>query len=152
VTDSDCPDGDSCRPPSPGYCARIDYSRQTLPTGGATPGALDESNLNDNVGLGSGMSDLFTYTDALCHVCRLTAPTNGPVNWAGSGVFMTPDCSLHLFGVESFTDPAVQADIDANGICSAAPWQDVLHGHTDWPDLSGIQFNYKFQCRASGGN
>ena len=23
---------------------------------------------------------------------------------------------------------------------------DVLHGHTDWPDLSGIPFNYKCQC------
>jgi protein-disulfide isomerase len=152
VSDSDCPGGDSCRPPSRGYCARIDYSRQTLPTGGATPGALDESNLDDNVGLGSGTSDLFFYTDGRCHFCPRAAPSDGPVNWAGSGVFFRPDCSLHLSGVESFTDTGVRADIDGHGFCSADPWGDLLHGHTDWPDFSGIPFNYTFQCRQTGGN
>jgi hypothetical protein len=131
----------------------MDYSSQTLPTGGATPGALDESNLNDTVGLGSGTTDLFTYTDGLCHVCWLTAPTTGPVNWAGTGVFTNPLCSLYRNGVESFIDTHVQADIDQSDAsqCSSHA-QDLLHGHTDWPDLSGIEFNYKFQCTPHGAN
>jgi hypothetical protein len=150
ATEADCAGGDTCLPPSPGVCARIDYSSQTLPTGGNTPGALDESNLDDNVGFGSGTTDLFTYTDSLCHSCRLTAPTNGPVDWSGNGVWTDPFCNLHLFEneVESFTDTGVQADVDANGLCGTP--SDVLHGHTDWPDLSGIVFNYKFQCTPNG--
>jgi hypothetical protein len=152
LTSSDCTGGDSCLPPSPGTCARMDYSSQTLPVGGATPGALDESNLDDTVGLGSGTSDLFTYTDALCHLSALYAPTTGPVNWTGSGIYTTPDGLLHLFpgGIESFTDRGVQADVAAPfGVCAGNP-RDILHGHTDWPDLSGIQFNYGFQCRPAG--
>ena len=112
---------------------------------------MDEANLDDTVGLGSGTSDLFTYTDAVCHLSWLTAPTSGPVNWAGTGVYTTPDGSLHLYGVESFTDIGVQADVDSLGVCDPQP-HDVLHGHTDWPDLSGIPFNYKFQCTPNGGN
>jgi hypothetical protein len=151
ITDSDCTDGDTCVPPSPGYCARIDYSSQTLPVGGNTPGALDETSLDDPVGLGSGTADLFNYTDALCHLCPLTAPTSGPVDWSGNGVFMNGStCDLYRVGVESFTDTGVQADIDwSGGTCGGPPW-DLLHGHTDWPDLSGIAFNYKFQCTPNG--
>jgi hypothetical protein len=120
-----------------------------LPTGGNTPGALDETNLNDTVGLGSGTTDLFSYTDALCHVCPLTAPTTGSVDWSGNGVWTDPQCNLHLSEVESFTDTGVRADIDSpNPICDTP--RDVLHGHTDWPDLSGIAFNYKFQCTPNG--
>jgi hypothetical protein len=152
VTDSDCTGGDTCLPPSPGYCARIDYSSQTLPIGGNTPGALDEANLDDTVGLGSGTADLFNYWTARCLSCPLTAPTNGPVDWSGNGVWTDYQrCGLHLTGVESFTDRGVQADVDwaYNGACGEPPW-DLLHGHTDWPDLSGIAFNYKFQCTPNG--
>ncbi len=28
---------------------------------------------------------------------------------------------------------------------------DVLTGHTEWPELSGIPFQYNFQCRSTGG-
>ena len=149
-SDSDCNAGESCVSPSaPGTCARLDYSRQTLPAGGPTPGALDESNLNDSVGLGSGTTDIFYYTDAFCHFCPLPAPTDGPVNWMGTGLAVNSLCDLFRIGLESFTDVHVQADIDTpNGICSGPT--DVLHGHTDWPDLSGIPFNYKFQCTPAG--
>jgi hypothetical protein len=154
TTNSDCTPGDSCVPPplGPGRCARLDYSSQTLPTGGATPGALNEGNLDDTVGLGSGTSDLFSYSDANClHLCPVTAPTTGPVNWSGTGLhqnFFT--CQFTRTGVESFTDTGVKADIDRGpGVCDVAP-QDVLHGHIDWPDLSRIPFNYKFQCTPSG--
>src|SRR5262249_14682565 len=129
VTDSDCTNGDTCLPPSPGYCARIDYSSQTLPIGGNTPGVLDESNLDDTVGLGSGTADLFSYTDARCNACSHTAPTTGPVDWSGNGVFFNyQTCGMYLVGVESFTDTGVHADIDSGftGICGG-PW-DVLHG------------------------
>jgi hypothetical protein len=150
VTDADCTAGDSCVQPSPGYCARMDYSRQTLPIASTTPGALDESNLDDTAGLGSGTSDLFSYTDALCHFCTLTAPSTGVVDWTGNGIHENALCDLRLVGSESFTDTGVQADIDAGiGSCDSGP-HDVLHGHTDWPDLSGIQFNYKFQCTPNG--
>jgi hypothetical protein len=152
VTASDCAAGEACVPPDgPGYCARLDYSRQTLPTAGATPGALDESHLDDAVGLGSGTSDLFTYTDALCHSCQLRAPTSGAVDWAGNGLYTDALCNVHLIGLESFTDTGVRADVDSpDGNC-AAPI-DVLHGYTDWPDLSGIPFNYKFMCTPNGQN
>jgi hypothetical protein len=44
TADSQCGvDGGMCRG---GHCFRLDYSRQTLPTGGNTPGALVENNLN----------------------------------------------------------------------------------------------------------
>ena len=149
MTDSDCTEGDTCLAPSPGYCARIDYSSQTLPVGGNRPGALDEANLDDTVGLGSGTTDLFKYTDSLCHICPLTASTTGPVNWIGTGLDINYLCNLYRTGDESFTDTGVQADIDSpNSVCDVP--QDILHGHTDWPDLSGIAFNYKFQCTPNG--
>lgn len=149
--DADCNVGESCvAPTKPGSCARLDYSRQTLPIGGLTQGYLDESNLNDGPGLGSGTTDIFRFTDAVCHFVPAPAPTTGPVNWAGSGYFFIPSGDMFRFGIESFTDTSVQADIDANGACSAAPATDILHGHTDWPDLSGVDFNYKFQCTPSG--
>jgi hypothetical protein len=123
-----------------------------LPIGGNTPGVLDESDLDETVGLGSGTTDLFSFTDALCHTCWSTAPSTGPVNWGGEGVFTDPSCNLHRIGEESFTDRGVQADIDAeNPSLCLNPRFDLLHGFTDWPDLSGIPFNYKFQCTPNGG-
>ncbi|MGH9579267.1 MAG: hypothetical protein ACRD3R_17650, partial [Terriglobales bacterium] len=81
--------------------------------------------------------------------CQKPAPTTGAVNWAGTGVFTTGSCDLVRFGPESFTDTGVQADISAPDFtqCDPDP-RDILHGHTDWPDLSGVPFNYKFQCTA----
>ena len=144
-SDSDCGgNGAICQ----GGCVRIDYSSQVLPTGGPTPGALDETNLDDIAGLGSGTADLFTYTDALCHTCWITAPTTGAVNWAGTGFYTNPLCEVFVIGPESFTDTGVQADLDGLGVCSEP--RDLMHGHIDWPDLSGIPFNYRFQCTPNG--
>ena len=131
-----------------GGCVRLDYSNQILPTGGPTPGALDETNLDDIAGLGSGTADLFTYEDALCHVCWITAPSTGPVNWVGTGIYTNNLCELFVVGPESFTDTGVQADLDALGVCTEP--RDLMHGHVDWPDLSGVAFNYKFQCTPNG--
>ena len=78
-----------------------------MPIGGNTPGALDEANLDDTVGLGSGTADLFKYTDALGHLCPLTAPNTGPVDWSRNGVAMDHLCNFYLRGVESFTDSGV---------------------------------------------
>ena len=148
-SDLDCNAGESCEVPSgPGVCVRLDYARQTLPVGGATPGFLDEANLNDAPGLGSGTTDIFRYTDGACHYFPLPAATTGPVNWAGAGLAVSPSGDFFHIGPESFTDMGVYADVDGNGACNGQ--SDVLHGHTDWPDLSGIPFNFKFQCTPSG--
>ncbi len=151
--DADCTlPGETCVPPSPGYCARLDYSEQTLPIGGATPGALDESHLDDTVGLGSGTTDMFNYIDGLCHGCPRIAPTTGPINWGGVGVYTDPQCSVHNTGPEVYTDTNVQSDVDAaKGVCASAP-ADVLHGHTDWPDKGGTPFSFPFQCTPVGQN
>jgi len=148
-SDLDCNAGESCVEPSAsGVCVRLDYSRQTLPVGGATPGFLDEANLNDAPGLGSGTTDIFRYTDGACHYFPLPAATTGPVNWAGAGLAVSPSGDFFHIGPESFTDMGVYADVDGYGICNGQ--SDILHGHTDWPDFSGIPFNYKFQCTPSG--
>jgi hypothetical protein len=119
-----------------GHCGRRDYSRQTLPTGGNTAGALVENDLNKPAGLGSGTADLFTYKDGTCSLRWVTAPTTGPVDWDGDG---------------SATEPSAIADVDqtVSGICDPLP-KDALNGATDWPDLSGLPFQYDFQCRSTG--
>jgi len=146
---SDCPSDESCLARTqPGSCARLDYSRQTLPIGGLTPGALDEAHLDDTVGLGSGNTDIFTHGDGRCSSVNKPAGSTGPVNWAGTGVLTTPSGDLIRFGEESFADTDVQADVNALGIeCDPDP-RDIHTGYTDWPDLSGIPFAYKFQCAA----
>jgi len=131
-------DGGMCEA---GYCVRLDYSRQTLPTGGNTPGALVENNLNEPEGLGSGTPDLLTYKavdNGFCKSSWTLAPSTGPVDWNGNG---------------DPTETGVQADVDAlSGTgCGNANPQDTLTGYTDWPDLSGIPFDYAFQCRSTGG-
>jgi hypothetical protein len=68
----------------------------------------------------------------------MLAPTTGPVDWDGDG---------------KFTAISATADVDANvgfGVCAANP-ADKLSGFADWPDLSGIPFQYNFQCRSTGG-
>ena len=121
-----------------GYCVRLDYSRQTLPTAGNTPGALSENNLNEPAGLGSGTADMFLYKNGVCPVPWSLAPTTGPLDWDGDG---------------DFTNLSATADVDAlagTSACDANPI-DSLSGSTDWPDLSGIPFQYNFQCRSTGG-
>ena len=57
---------------------------------------------------------------------------------------------MYRTGPESFTDVGVQADLDSVfGECVPMP-SDLMHGHTDWPDLSGVPFNYRFHCVPAG--
>jgi hypothetical protein len=134
--DSQCgADGGMC---SGSYCVRLDYSRQLLPTAGNTPGALVENNLSEMEGLSSGTADMFSFKNGTCTPQLLLAPTTGPVDWNGDGYS---------------TATSATADVDANvgiGVCSANP-ADMLSGFIDWPDLSGIPFQYNFQCRSTGG-
>jgi hypothetical protein len=136
TADAQCgPDGGMC---VAGFCRRLDYSRQTLPTGGNTPGALVENSLNEPAGLGSETTDMFTFKNGTCNSRWATAPTTGPVDWDGDGVS---------------TNPSAAADADqlVNGTCDDPP-KDLLSGATDWPDLSGLPFQYDFQCRSTGGD
>ena len=149
--DSDCPPGTLC---SQGSCARLDYSDRTLPAGGNTPGALDESNvfdlpasdpgrgLNEQAGLGSGTADLFTFTDAQQIRLFTIGATTGPVDWSGNGDFQ----SAH-----------VEADLTCNldHTCPVPPEIALplprLYGHTDWEANGKNEFTYKFQCTPYGG-
>jgi hypothetical protein len=137
--DSDCGGpGAMCANPPRGICVRVDYSRQTLPTGGNTPGMLVESNLNEPAGLGSGTADLFNFKNGTCPLSWHIAASDGPVDWSGAGLL---------------TSTNVQADVDAQvgtGNCDAAP-SDVLSGHTEWPDIGGA-FVYTFQSNKFGLN
>jgi hypothetical protein len=97
---------------------RLDYSEQVLPTGGNTPGSLDESDLDEFVGLGSGTADLFFFTDSQCGF--QTAPTNGPVDWDGDGAIDNHDATSDL-GPNRHPGPCLGA--------GTIGWV----GHADWP-------------------
>jgi hypothetical protein len=141
-TDNDCSSGNYCYAPAigSGVCSRIDFSSQTLPTGGNTPGALDESNtdghlgLNEPAGLGSGTADLTSFFNAQCSVDNY-APTSGPADWSGNNDFMETNVAADLNAVDH---PC--------GTIFAR-----LTGAIDWPELSGVNFTYCFQCTPFGG-
>lgn len=143
-TDVDCPSGLCCSAPagSGGSCSRLDYSNQTLPTGGNTPGALEERNtnglpgLNEPAGLGSGTADLTNFFDSYCDVPFSVAPTDGPVDWSGNN---------------DFTETNVSADLNAGFDHACGTIFSRLGGSTDWPELSGLNFTYAFQCTPYGG-
>jgi hypothetical protein len=133
---------------------RLDYSSQVLPAGGNTPGYLDQSTvpnspaasdpglgLNEPAGLGSGVTDIFTFTDARETGIPRVAASTGPVDWNGDG---------------AFTGLNVQADT----ICGPAGFGDhlctslaypILKGHADWGPAGQNSFTYQFQCTAYGG-
>jgi hypothetical protein len=120
--------------------SRLDYSEQVLPTGGTTPGALDENNLDETAGLGSGdPNGAFFYTDAQCNF-RIGA-TNGPVDWDGDLI--------------AGDNTSVSADLhpsDHPGACGVVN-SVQLRGHMDWPPgLPGSLFTYRFQCTSMGGD
>lgn len=92
----------------------IDYSRQALNT-------LDESQLDERVGLGSNDPNLeFTFMDATCTPRR--AKASGPVDWSGQGTL----------------DSIVTADLnpqeDPSGNCGDVS-NSVMLGHEDWSTL-----------------
>ena len=85
--------------------SRLDYSIQTLPTGGNTPGYLDQSTvpdapaatdlglgLSEPAGLGSGVADIFSFSDAKETGIPKVAASTGPVDWNGDGGFT----SMHV--------------------------------------------------------
>lgn len=151
-SDSDCATyGAVCSGRTGGVCVRVDYSDQTLPTGGATPGALVENDLDDTVGLGSGRRELFWYMDGTCHTCAHLSPTTGPVDWLGLNLVTNGHCEPIGDWIYTFTDTHVTADIDQidYSMCDLNA-SETLHGANDWPDLSGNPFHYVFQCSAQG--
>lgn len=90
TVDSDCGGASLCTDTALGApfpakaCFRLDYSGQALPTGGNTPGALDENgNLDETAGLGSGNSDL-TIVPLGCFD-DFPAPSSGPIDFDGDG-------------------------------------------------------------------
>ena len=147
-SDLDCPSGNYCSvsPTGSGVCSRLDFSSQTLPVGGNTPGALEERNtdgypgLSESTGLGSGTADLTSYLqyDAVNQECifpEVTAPTDGPLDFDGDGATTTTNATADLNGVDH--------------VCGTDFAR--LTGATDWPELSGLNFTYGFQCTPFGG-
>jgi hypothetical protein len=139
-TDAGCLPGEHCN----GVCTRLDYSTQTLPTGGNTPGRLTEDNamgnpgLNEPAGLGSGTADLISFDDGACGFGF--GPSNGPVDWNGDG---------------NTTGTNVSADLnrqDHPGVTACPSGvTETLNGHTDWGPAPGQSiFTYGFQCTPSG--
>jgi hypothetical protein len=126
-SDPDCPNGGSCIHYSStgAACYRVDYSNQLLPTGGNTPGALDENNLNEPAGLGSGGTDITFFTPG-CQYTSDTAASDGPVDWNGNG---TP------------TETNVVDDIHYNAAYSPYCFTMVLSGWNDWASLLGSSDN-----------
>ena len=111
---------------------RLDYSVQILPTGGNTPYRLDESQLDETAGLGSGNGDYFSFIDGGC-VPDL-APANGPVDWDGSGL------------AGDNTSAAVDLNPQEGHDCGDVT-DEVFNGHADWGWASGrSMFTYRFQC------
>jgi predicted DsbA family dithiol-disulfide isomerase len=133
-TDSDCATGAHC---VGGTCTRLDYSIQTLPTGGNTPGALTENGqLNEPAGLGSGRPDIFTFNDGLCGFQYGAA--EGPVDWDGDGLTANTHATADL----NQNDHLQQA-------CGVT--NQVLAGHTDWGPAPGQSiFTMAFQCTPNG--
>jgi len=111
-------------------CTRYDYSDQLLPTGGPTPGVLDErGQLSEPAGLGSGRPDLFIYSDGNCF--QQIAPSDGPVDWDGdgntTGTGLTVDVLYFWWSSISFLPT-----------CPSGIYIPV-RGHNDWAALAAIQ-------------
>ena len=151
TTSQQCPAGTLC---GGGVCRRLDYSNQVLPAGGNTPGLLDQSavqnqpafgdlglGLSEPAGLGSGNADIFTFTNAKETGIPSTAPSQGPVDWDGDGLFNSPDVQADTTcGPEGFGDH----------LCQFLAYP-LLKGHADWGPAGQNEFTYKFQCTPFGG-
>ena len=129
VKDADCDRGSSCidTSPSSAACYRLDYSGQVLPTGGNTPGLLDEfANLDEPAGLGSGTSDLFTYNNALSFGGQI-GPTTGPIDWDGDGAATNTHATANIDFIDSYHNYGP----------GAHPWMPdaKLPGWNDWVHL-----------------
>ena len=148
TTDADCATGAHCNLKGR-FCARLDYSTQTLPTGGNTPGALDESNvdghrgLNEAAGLGSGTADITSFSSyqASTGTCpNVIAPTDGPIDFDSDGNTTGTNVSVDLNRLDHTSVPG----------CPTGVVQ-VLNGHIDWGPAPGQSvFTYNFQCKPVG--
>jgi hypothetical protein len=134
---------------------RLDYSTQILPTGGNTPGRLDENlspGMDETAGFGSGTADLTSFDDGACGFGL--QPTNGPVDFDGDGATDGTNVSADLNRQDH---PEVM--LCPSGIT------EILNGHADWGPAAchstaqaccgatpcnggGGQsiFTYRFQC------
>ena len=142
LSDGDCPTRHYCNLTSPpGFCARLDFSNEVLPTGGRRPGILDQTDLDEQAGLGSQRApDIFYFADlagGLADAPWSPARTVGPVDWDGDG---------------DYDNPHVRADTRC-GIDHPCDMPDYtpLAGHADWGPAAPYPFNYKFQCTPYGG-
>jgi hypothetical protein len=122
--DADCASGHSCIFHS---CRRLDYSGQRLPSGGNTPGALNQSDLDETAGLGSGTADLSSFSG--CQSFVNVFATNGPVDWDGDGAANSRHLSqlIDLLG----EDPDLPTD------CPGPRPLLGLRGFNDWTYLLG---------------
>jgi hypothetical protein len=91
VVDPECGLGQSCltyhssATVTKRACYRQDYSTQQLPTGGSTPG-MDETNLDETAGLGSGTVDISNFLARTpVGLVDTPIPTTGPVDWDYDG-------------------------------------------------------------------
>ena len=150
-SDADCPAGNRCNLTAlPGHCARLDFSNEILPTGGNTPGALDEVidavrlGLNEPAGLGSNRPpDLFSFTDAATCIgggLMTYASTIGPVDWDGDGAYDNSHVSSGIHYFPGMDLPACGTDLK------------LLTGYVDWGPAAPAKFTYKFQCTPFSGD
>jgi hypothetical protein len=116
VESTECPSGAICAEAS-GTCTRIDYSTTALP-------ALDESGLDETLGIAAGTNDITTYNCP--DFTPVPGAATGPIDWNCNG---------------DSTERNVVANINADGGLPTGP----LTGHADWPNLL-----LKFQCFPAG--
>jgi len=140
TSDSGCLPGEHC---FGGYCARLDYSTQTLPTWTSWPGFLDDGDLDELMGLGSGNSDIILFDTSLNGTCPTgqAGPSNGPIDWDGSGI--AGDNRHASIDLNRHDHPGV---VDCPSLV-----RQVMRGHTDWGPAPGQSiFVYRFWCSAVG--
>jgi hypothetical protein len=126
--DALCTDTALAAPEPAKACFRLDYSRQTLPTGGNTPGLLDENgNLDEVAGLGSGNADVIVLIDNHCQ--GDLAPSNGPLDWDRDGSATNPHATADLI-------PIWWLSIQRSSGCPSGIYT-KLGGFDDWAALTG---------------
>jgi hypothetical protein len=127
--------------------ARLDFSTQMLPTGGNTPGALDESNtgghlgMDETAGIGSGNTDIVKFfTKLACDFPGEGAPgiaaSDGPVDFDGDGMTTTTNVGteLHYNGQGHLCGEEIRYDV------GSVDWP------TTWSGPDSVRFTYEFQC------
>jgi hypothetical protein len=137
--DSDCGTGQSCisYALNGNYaqksCRKVDYSTQLLPSGGNTPGSLDEHDLDETAGLGSWNLDLGLVSTCQTGVALFgVIASTGPVDWDGDGAatsqHLAQDIDFEWWASQG-TGPGTQLD------CNQPLLR--LYGSDDWAYLLG---------------